>query len=152
MCFVNTKGGHAHAKQAAKEMLEALAPELIGHPFSALPIDEKGEITLPSKGGQCTIEVHATDFTWQGQAAQLALLSDVTKRVKIEAELREQQRLLRETNEMARVGGWAMDMATGDVWWSQVTREIHEVPEAYEPKFDDTLKFFPLPDREALGN
>jgi nitrogen-specific signal transduction histidine kinase len=149
---IDSEGVVRFANPAAKEMLEALAPDLIGHPFSALPIDEKGEITLPSKGGQCTIEVHATDFTWQGQAAQLAILSDVTKRVKIIAELREQQCLLRETNEMARVGGWAMDMATGDVWWSQVTREIHEVPEDYEPKFDDALKFFPLPDREALGN
>jgi PAS domain S-box-containing protein len=150
MMVIDTEGVVRFANPAAKEMFEAQAPELVGHPLSTLPIDEKGEITLPSVTGQRTIEARVTDITWQGQAAQLAILRDVTERVTIKAELREEQRLLRETNEIARLGGWAMDIETGDVWWSEAARMIHDVPEDYEPKFDDALKFFPLPDREAL--
>jgi PAS domain S-box-containing protein len=39
MMVIDSEGVLRFANPAAKKMLEALAPDLIGHPFSALPID-----------------------------------------------------------------------------------------------------------------
>lgn len=68
---------------------------------------------------------------------------DITERVEAERALKEREELLLEAERMARVGGWEIDLETDMVWWSRVTREIHEVPPDYEPTLEEALDFFP---------
>ncbi len=56
--------------------------------------------------------------------------------------LRASEAFLARTGRIARVGGWAVDLASGTVTWSSVTREIHEVPEDYVPTMADGLRFY----------
>jgi signal transduction histidine kinase/DNA-binding response OmpR family regulator len=52
-------------------------------------------------------------------------------------------KLLNEATSLARVGGWEVDLANGkQPIWSQVTREIHEVPEDYIPNFTEAVNFY----------
>ena len=61
--------------------------------------------------------------------------------------------LLEKTNEVARVGGWELDLDTGIVTWSAVTKLIFGVAEDYEPQPGDTAIFFKEgKDRDALVN
>jgi hypothetical protein len=57
--------------------------------------------------------------------------------------LEKSETLLNETGEMARIGGWEIDLETNRVIWTRTTRAIHEVPEEFEPDLASAIDFFP---------
>lgn len=71
----------------------------------------------------------------------------------IESDLRavENERFLEETGEMAKVGGWQLDVSTGMVLWTKQTFRIHEVPFGKMPSLDDALEFWHPEDRPILS-
>lgn len=68
--------------------------------------------------------------------------TDVTSRKKAESELKKTKDLLQQTNRIARIGGWDIDLETQEMSWTQITKEIHDVPEDYIPTLDASLLFF----------
>jgi PAS domain S-box-containing protein len=58
------------------------------------------------------------------------------------SELKKQELLLRETNETAEIGGWEYDLRTGKLFWSELTREIHEVEPGYTPDVETAINFY----------
>ncbi len=50
--------------------------------------------------------------------------------------------LLAQTSRMARVGGWEKYPLTGEVQWSEITREIMEAGDDFVPTMDNSLGFF----------
>ena len=68
---------------------------------------------------------------------------DITRRKRAEESLRISEQLLNEAGDMARVGGWEIDLATDTVIWTRATRAIHEVPDDYMPTLDEAILFFP---------
>ncbi|MDP8237262.1 MAG: PAS domain S-box protein [Candidatus Erginobacter occultus] len=79
----------------------------------------------------------------KGQACRvMGTHIDITERKRAEEELRRSEELLRQTGEMALVGGWEIDLATDTVTWSQTTRTIHEVREDYQPTLAEAINFF----------
>ncbi len=60
---------------------------------------------------------------------------DLTERKKIEE-------LLEATNQVARVGGWEVDLIKNTVNWTSVTKELHEVPSDYIPELEEGINFF----------
>jgi PAS domain S-box-containing protein len=50
--------------------------------------------------------------------------------------------LFQKTNEVARVGGWEVDLVEGKVWWSDVTRQIHECEPSYFPNLEEGINFY----------
>jgi len=73
---------------------------------------------------------------------QTIFLRDVTKRKASEKELKRAQELLYQTNKLARVGGWELDLGTMSLYWSDITREIHEVPDDFVPTLDNMTTFY----------
>ena len=59
----------------------------------------------------------------------------------ITAEKRKEQ-LLTETNRVARVGAWEVDFVNNTMFWSDVTKEIHEVPLDYQPNLETGINFY----------
>ncbi len=78
------------------------------------------------------------------------LQAEVAARKRTEATLREQEALLQATGEMARVGGWVVDVVNLEVRWTEQTRRIHEVSPDYEPSLEEAIDFFHPEDREKL--
>lgn len=64
---------------------------------------------------------------------------------------KELQRLLSDATNLARIGAWEMDMATGQINWSDVTREIHEVPSDYQPELEGIYQFYRESDKIRLN-
>lgn len=60
---------------------------------------------------------------------------DLTVRKKMEE-------LLEATNNVARVGGWEVDLIQNTVNWTSVTKELHEVPTDFIPNLEDGINFF----------
>jgi diguanylate cyclase (GGDEF)-like protein/PAS domain S-box-containing protein len=67
---------------------------------------------------------------------------DITARKAQEAALRSSEELLARTGELAQVGGWELDVATGRLVWSAQTRRIHGVASDYEPTLEEAVAFY----------
>lgn len=72
----------------------------------------------------------------KGKAIRMiGAMSDITERKKT-------QELLDKSNRLARIGNWEADMEKGTVYWSPVTREIHEADSNYVPDLSKGLNFY----------
>ncbi|MCA9715444.1 MAG: PAS domain S-box protein, partial [Myxococcales bacterium] len=79
-----------------------------------------------------------------------AIAHDITELVETRERLRESERQLLETGRIARLGGWELDVATGRVHWSDVVRQIHEVPPDFEPTLERALEFYAEEERPRI--
>lgn len=60
------------------------------------------------------------------------------------------ERLLDRTGAVAKVGGWHMDLAAGDLYWTHETRRIHGVGDDYVPTVDAAIEFYAPEARAAI--
>lgn len=67
---------------------------------------------------------------------------DITEKYHLEQDLRKIKESLEQTNRVARVGGWEMDISTKKILWTSVTREIHGVEPDFEPVLETGLNFY----------
>ena len=67
---------------------------------------------------------------------------DVTESQQLAKRLQRTQEMLMQTNRTARVGGWEVDIISGEINWSEVTRQIHEVDAGYVPDLQTALQFY----------
>ncbi len=51
-------------------------------------------------------------------------------------------RLLKQTGEMASVGGWEYDLDSQELLWTEQTRLIHGVSPGYQPQYDTAIDLF----------
>jgi PAS domain S-box-containing protein len=49
---------------------------------------------------------------------------------------------LRRTNSMPRIGFWEVDLINQQVFWSKVTKEIHQTDDDYTPSMENAIKFY----------
>jgi PAS domain S-box-containing protein len=57
-------------------------------------------------------------------------------------EQEELKELLEQAYQMARIGVWELEPQKGEVYWSSVTKEIHEAPPNFKPDLESSLKFY----------
>ncbi len=67
---------------------------------------------------------------------------DITKRHQLEVDLKQTTEMLEQTNQIARVGGWELDLVKNKIFWSDVTKEIHEVSPDFEPDVTTAINFY----------
>ncbi len=67
---------------------------------------------------------------------------DVTEIQALELELRNTRQMLEQTNKVAKVGGWSLDVDSKKIYWSTITKEIHGVPDDYEPDLLTGINFY----------
>lgn len=79
------------------------------------------------------------------EGMMLALAKDITEKKNLE-------NLLKKTTTMAGIGSWDIDIVDQSIFWSPLTREIHEVEESFEPDYNSALEFYlPGPNRETIS-
>ncbi len=61
------------------------------------------------------------------------------KDVTLEKELKDS---LEKVYRLSKIGAWNLDLATGKITWSAVTRAIHETTEEYEPTLEEGILFY----------
>lgn len=72
----------------------------------------------------------------------IAVIRDVTDGYNAEKALENANKLLLRTGRIARVGGWEKDLVEGRDYWSEITKEIHEVPPDFDANTVDRFHFF----------
>lgn len=75
---------------------------------------------------------------------------DLTERLKLERDLKKTKEMLEQTNRVARVGGWEVDLVNDQLIWSDITKEILEIDHNYQPKRGEGFKFYYGESRKRL--
>lgn len=90
----------------------------------------------------------------QGEVYQyISIRKDITHRKSVEKQLRQTIDILERTNEAARIGFWEYTLADKQLVWSNVTKDIHRVPENFRPTVDEAINFYrPGNNRERIQN
>ena len=65
----------------------------------------------------------------------LVYLEEVSK-------LKQMEDFFTRVEEVALVGGWQLNIKTSELFWTDVTKLIHEVPNHYTPQLKEGLKFY----------
>ncbi|GGY35210.1 hypothetical protein GCM10011297_05340 [Bacterioplanes sanyensis] len=56
--------------------------------------------------------------------------------------LQRQDRLLQQVSTQARIGGWEVNLVEQEVYWSDMTRAIHRVPDDFVPTLEQGIEFY----------
>ncbi|MCW9708828.1 PAS domain S-box protein [Fodinibius salsisoli] len=102
-----------------------------------------------AQGKYVWLRDYVTVILDDGEPDQLrGIMVDVT-------EQKELQDLLHRTNRLAQVGSWEIDFSEqeeGEVYWSDMTKELLEVKADYKPTVEDTLSFIEPQSRKQAEN
>lgn len=103
------------------------------------------------KGQMITCAKDGTERMWmfsnvlqkddQGAVNVIGNAVDITERHALESDLLHTKSILEQTNKVARVGGWELDVINQTLEWTSVTKEIHGVEETYVPDLSTVLNF-----------
>jgi len=84
----------------------------------------------------------ASTIQYNGQKCIFGTATDITQSFKLE-------RNLKSATEIARLGAWEVNLLSGITSWSDMTREVHEVPAKFVPTLDQGIDFY-HPDFQPL--
>jgi PAS domain S-box-containing protein len=88
------------------------------------------------------LELRVQERTEQLRMANADLQEEILERKKVEDALRRSEGLLLQTGQMARVGGWELDLQTMRLDWSAQTYRIHEVDSSFQPNLETAVNFY----------
>lgn len=76
---------------------------------------------------------------------------DISKRKATELLANSNADLLRRTSNMAKVGGWELNLTTMSIYWSEGIKRIHEVADDYVPEITKAMNFYTLESKPAIS-
>ena len=107
----------------------------------------------------CSRDVHGRPF-WElvslvpvvigGHLRVFSSAVDISELRASEQRLAEREGLLSAMSELAAVGGWALDLRSGELQWTEQTYRLHEVPPESDASVAHALNFYPPEARLAL--
>ncbi|MCX6139934.1 MAG: ATP-binding protein [Candidatus Kapabacteria bacterium] len=77
-------------------------------------------------------------------------LRDVTEFVVLRDQIQVQEAVSVATSVLAKVGGWRLDVASNELYWSDEVRRIHEVPEDFVPSVETAIGFYSKQHRHII--
>ncbi|KAA6431454.1 PAS domain S-box protein [Dyadobacter flavalbus] len=80
----------------------------------------------------------------------IAVERDISSRKKTDDEMRRMKDMLEQTNSVARVGGWEFYPRTGEITWTSIVREIHEIDDDFMPDLQSAISFYKGPSRQII--
>jgi len=114
------------------------------------------EIRIRHKGGHYTWVLESGRVVeWNDHGLPTRMLGayfDISERKASEKELLITSQLLQETQAISKVGGWELNLETGELYWTDETYRLHDTsPEEFNPSVDAGVSYF-LPDsREKIS-
>jgi PAS domain S-box-containing protein len=118
---------------------KVLKTQLTQERFGPLQLD----IFKPD-GSRVYLNAYGSQFTDKsGAQKSWHIIQNVTERVLLKRALEGQVELLNKTGEVAKIGGWQLDIATNLLAWTEHTYKIHEVDvDTYVPTIDKAINFY----------
>ena len=130
--FLGSESTEAQRAAAIRTMAETgrnRVEEVVHHRRDGEPIHMEATVTaLGGADGRVTGYVN--------------VLRDITERKRMEEVLKKSIKLLNDTGEMAKVGGWELDLSTKEALMTDEVCRIHGVEPGYKPKLEEAIKFY----------
>ena len=107
----------------------------------------RGELVNRRKDGTTYLqEMTITPVTQQSRGTTtthfIAIKQDITERRRAEELLQHRKAMLNATGEMAKVGGWELDLGTHELTWTREVYRIHEVEKGFAPNLERAIGFY----------
>ena len=88
------------------------------------------------------VRVWAKTIDLDGHTVFHVIFRDITEHKQAETALRHSVDLLDQTGELAKVGGWELDLETQVLRWTREVYRIHEVEPDYQPTVAEAIHFY----------
>ena len=132
----------------AKELLEK-------HWCGELELYEVEARMKHKKGHYIWVLTSGKTVEWQDDGQPKRMLGthlDITHRKESEQNLVVTSQLLHESQKIAQVGGWELDLETGFLYWTDETYRIHDTsPEEFNPTVDAGVGYFLPESRDCIS-
>jgi rsbT co-antagonist protein RsbR len=152
-------GAFLQVNSAFLDGLGYLAESLVGQPFTEIVLPEDAgalRAAFASIEAGCAVRLEVNILHRDHSTRRLAIVlrhvledgavylvgRDVTPMPARDAAIERATSLLRKTQTMAKVGGWELDLGTNQLFWSDETYRIHEVPPGFEPVLETAINFY----------
>lgn len=153
LCTANREGYFTKVNPAMCQLLEYSNEELMNRPFHRFLHPEDVEASAMELeniiNGQPTFYIENRYITKSGKIKWLAWTTTSASEqgtiycsAKDVTDKKELQELLDKATSLARIGGWEIDLINDSVYWSDITREIHETEPEYIPTLEDGINFY----------
>lgn len=147
--------GWSNEELKAKPFIEFIHPDDLDSTIEATKNLEKGEPALGFENRYLTKDGTYKWLSWNTIPVPednilLGIARDVTGSKLTEAELVRSQTLLNQTGNMAKVGGWELDLETMEPFFTEETFRIYELPPGEPPKVEDGINFYAPEARELV--
>jgi len=104
-------------------------------------LDQRIDITGDDEFAELSEAFNA--MTAKLRSSYLELEKEIDERVKVGQEMRQMATLLEETQSIAHVGGWEVDLEKNALYWTSETYRIHETsPSEYTPTVETAIAFY----------
>jgi PAS domain S-box-containing protein len=134
---------------AGKTLFDIFPPtewERLKSYLEIIPIEGKRQnqltFNLPDGRQRSILFNHFLHLSATGEKYVITNGTDITDRYLIEKALQKTKKMLEETSRIAGVGGWQVNLETKTLHWSAITKEIHGVPQDYQPTLDSAINFY----------
>ncbi len=136
--------GYSTNEIIGKNVLTLIPPELQQDEADIIKKIQNGETinqyeTIRVRKDGTTFHASLTIFPIRNFEGNIIGASKVLRDV---TEKKELENLLKKSNELARIGGWEVDLQNNTVFWSDITKEIHEVAPDYFPITETGFTFY----------
>jgi len=101
-------------------------------------------------GSALPVEISVRSMEVEGRRWYQAIARDITDRKELERELRRDRDFLNSIGEIAKVGGWEVDLSTMVQRWTPETYRIHGLEPDAPVDLEKGLSFFSEKDRQTL--
>ena len=127
--------------EAFTKALSGEAPYNLEHRFIK---EDTGEVRWARASGKVI-------FSSDGEPEyMIGIGQDISEEKRAKRDLLESEEFLNRTGEIAKVGGWRLDVQSGRAHFTQVTYDIHELPYDHQISLDEAIYFYPPEERERV--
>lgn len=106
---------------------------------------------LRKDGHEFDVEISLSPIQTEQGLFFASALRDVTERIQAQKILQDKERMLSESQRIAHVGSWSLELSTGRVSWSDETYQIYGVkPESFKPTGKTFIDLVHPDDRAAM--
>jgi PAS domain S-box-containing protein len=86
----------------------------------------------------------------EGVSGVIISINDFTERKLIEQQIKQNNDLLSEAQQLAKVGNWNVDLTKNEIFWSSGTRTTYGVDEDFKPSFESFISMIHPEDRDRV--
>ncbi|MCP8899328.1 PAS domain S-box protein [Gilvimarinus xylanilyticus] len=160
LCIANTEGmfervnrhftkalGYSEKEFLLTPIVDFLHPDDIQPTTDALQNLISGKVINSFKNRYRHRNGHYISLLWSSNADSetgklYASAIDITEQEKYAKKIERQSEMLGAMSELGKIGAWEVDLIKGTVYWSEMTKKIHEVPEEYQPNMETSIEFY----------